>query len=68
LRLFPFGGYGWALAALARAVFGAIECIPFDASCETSSISPPDFIFMTFEATFLFLTKIYILQMHYEGF
>jgi len=28
LRLFSFGGYGLALAALALAVFGAIECSP----------------------------------------
>jgi len=28
LRLFPFGGYGLALAALALVVFGAIECPP----------------------------------------
>jgi len=28
LRHFSFGGYGLALAALALAVFGAIECIP----------------------------------------
>jgi len=26
LRLFSFGGYGLALAALAHMVFGAIEC------------------------------------------
>jgi len=26
LRLFSFGGYGLALAALALVVFGAIEC------------------------------------------
>jgi len=28
LRLFSFGGYGLALAALALMVFGAIECLP----------------------------------------
>jgi len=28
LRLFSFGGYGPALAALALVVFGAIECLP----------------------------------------
>jgi len=28
LRLFSFGGYGLALAALALVVFGAIECPP----------------------------------------
>ena len=28
LRLFSFGSYGLAFAALALAVFGAIECIP----------------------------------------
>jgi len=28
LRLFAFGGYGLALAALALVVFGAIECPP----------------------------------------
>jgi len=28
LRLFSFGGYGFALRALALAVFGAIEGIP----------------------------------------
>jgi len=28
LRLFSFGGYGLALAALALLVFGAIECPP----------------------------------------
>jgi len=28
LRLFPFGGYGLALAALALVVFGAIEYPP----------------------------------------
>jgi len=28
LRLFSFGGYGLALAALALMVFGAIECPP----------------------------------------
>jgi len=30
LRLFSFGGYGLALAALALVVFGAIECPPYD--------------------------------------
>jgi len=30
LRLFSFGGYGLALAALALVVFSAIECPPFD--------------------------------------
>jgi len=30
LRLFSFGGYGLALAALALIVFGAIECPPFN--------------------------------------
>jgi len=30
LRLFSFGGYGLALAALALVDFGAIECPPFD--------------------------------------
>jgi len=29
LRLFSFGGYGLALAALALVVFGAIECPPW---------------------------------------
>jgi len=29
LRLFSFGGYGLALAALALVVFGVIECSPF---------------------------------------
>jgi len=29
LRLFSFGGYGLALAALALVVFGAIECPQF---------------------------------------
>jgi len=29
LRLFSYGGYGLALAALALAVFGAIECPPY---------------------------------------
>jgi len=29
LRLFSFGGYGLALAALALVGFGAIECPPF---------------------------------------
>jgi len=34
LRLFSFGGYGLALAALALVVFGAIECPPCGAiSC-----------------------------------
>jgi len=28
LRLFSFGGYGLALAALALVVFDAIECLP----------------------------------------
>jgi len=28
LRLFSFGGYGLALAALALVLFGAIECPP----------------------------------------
>jgi len=28
LRLFSFGGYGLALAALALVVFGAVECPP----------------------------------------
>jgi len=28
LRLFPFGGYGLALAALARLVFGAHDSYP----------------------------------------
>jgi len=30
LRLFSFGGYGLALAALALVVFGAIECSPHE--------------------------------------
>jgi len=30
LRLFSFGGYGLALAALALVVFGAIECPPLN--------------------------------------
>jgi len=30
LRLFSFGGYGLALAALALVVFGAIECPPME--------------------------------------
>ena len=29
MRLFSFGGYGLALAALALVVFGAIECPPW---------------------------------------
>jgi len=29
LRLFSFGSYGLALAALALVVFGAIECPPY---------------------------------------
>jgi len=32
LRLFSFGGYGLALAALALMVFGAIECPPSNAN------------------------------------
>jgi len=32
LRLFSFGVYGLALAALALVVFGAIECPPFSSS------------------------------------
>jgi len=32
LRLFSFGGYGLALAALVLVVFGAIECPPPDAN------------------------------------
>jgi len=32
LRLFSFGGYGLALAALALVLFGAIECHPFGAT------------------------------------
>jgi len=35
LRLFSFGGYGLALAALALVVFGAIECPPLKDSCTT---------------------------------
>jgi len=35
LRLFSFGGYGLALAALALVVFGAIECPPVKMTCET---------------------------------
>jgi len=31
LRLFSFGGYGLALAALALMVFGVIKCAPYDA-------------------------------------
>jgi len=49
LRLFSFGGYGLALAALALVVFGAIECPPTDttyfsaADCrEVSSINFDD--------------------------
>jgi len=38
LRLFSFGGYGLALAALALVVFGAIECPP-----KISRISPLKF-------------------------
>jgi len=33
LRLFSFGGYGLALAALALVVFGAIECPPHFLLC-----------------------------------
>jgi len=36
LRLFSFGGYGLALAALALVVFGAIECPPPAEICRHS--------------------------------
>jgi len=39
LRLFSFGGYGLALAALALVVFGAIECPP-DFPPVLSSVEP----------------------------
>jgi len=39
LRLFSFGGYGLALAALALVVFGAIECPPIQIK-KTSSLVP----------------------------
>jgi len=37
LRLFSFGGYGLALAALALVVFGAIECPPSLLGCVIST-------------------------------
>jgi len=36
LRLFSFGGYGLALAALALMVFGAIKCPPKNENYEIS--------------------------------
>jgi len=40
LRLFTFGGYGLALAALALVVFGAIECPPIlERAFSTSAVS-----------------------------
>jgi len=39
LRLFSFGGYGLALAALALVVFGAIECPPEKASNSSKSLA-----------------------------
>jgi len=33
LRLFSFGGYGLALAALALVVFGCYDSYPFDPKC-----------------------------------
>jgi len=38
LRLFSFGGYGLALAALALVDFGAIECPPFLSPLWLSSV------------------------------
>jgi len=38
LRLFSFGGYGLALAALALVVFGAIECPPKQAGIAYGSL------------------------------
>jgi len=46
LRLFSFGGYGLALAALALVVFGAIECPP-------KGIQPQNSPFPTFNPSFL---------------
>jgi len=43
LRLFSFGGYGLALAALALVDFGAIECPPFHA------LAWPDVPYCTYE-------------------
>jgi len=37
LRLFSFGGYGLALAALALVVFGAFDCYPVPRSISTLS-------------------------------
>jgi len=41
LRLFSFGGYGLALAALARVVFGAYDSYPFVVTGWVVSL-PPD--------------------------
>jgi len=39
LRVFSFGGYGLALAALAFMVFGAIECPPIKSSDKETFLS-----------------------------
>ena len=44
MRLFSFGGYGLALAALALVVFGAIECPPFCSYC----VSVSSIVFQSF--------------------
>jgi len=41
LRLFSFGGYGLALAALAFMVFGAIECPPNIPNCIPRFVGKP---------------------------
>jgi len=44
LRLFSFGGYGLALAALALVVFGAIECPPLPLPPLRSSVADAAFL------------------------
>jgi len=42
LRLFSFGGYGLALAALALVAFGAIECPPDPRLLNTGGLEEVD--------------------------
>jgi len=43
LRLFSFGGYGLALAALALVVFGAYDSYPNQQTGKNREIPNPDF-------------------------
>jgi len=66
LRLFSFGGYGLALAALALiVVFGAIECPP---ELQPFKLSEEKNNKKTVFAVFCFVLKIYLNQYPYLGY